>query len=150
MNASSTEPASSPTRLALSGWALELARRWNSASYSLLILHGNIFDVFPIQDGSEVHYVTLKAFLTSRIFPDRAFLLFYDISDGLTFGSALMQKRFFEWLELFDAVENTDFQRQGPPREFTRLAPLLRRFFLHVAEKSEGVTVIIDFPEKII
>ena len=144
------ESPSPPPRLALSGWALELARRWNSASYSLFILHGNIFDVFPIHESADVHYVTLKAFLISRIFPDRAFLLFYDISDGLTFGSALMQKRFFEWLELFDAVENTNYQQQGPPREFTRLAPLLRRFFLHVAEKNEGVTVIIDFPEKII
>ncbi len=140
-------------RLPLRGWALELARRWNGGTYSLFVLHGNIFDVFPVQNGGTLNYVPLKAFLTRRLFPDRGFLLFYDIGDGLTFGSAEMQKRFFEWLEVFDEVEGTNFHQQGPPREFTKLAPLLRRFFLRAADdkkERKGVTLIIDFPEKVI
>jgi SpoVK/Ycf46/Vps4 family AAA+-type ATPase len=79
--------------------------------------------------------------------------LFYDISDGLTFGSAEMQKRFFEWLEIYDSVENTSYHQTGPPRDLLRLAPLLRRFFLRVAEEKEewrGITLILDFPEKLI
>src|SRR5205809_4777768 len=88
------------TRLPLRDWALELARRWNSSAYSLFVLHGNIFDLFPVQEKSAVDYVSLKNFLARRIFPDRSFLLFYDIGDGLTFGSAEMQKRFFEWVEI--------------------------------------------------
>lgn len=141
------------TRLPLRGWALDLARRWNSESYSLFVLHGNIFDLFPVQEGTAVNYVALKIFLIKRLFAERACLLFYDVADGLTFGSGEMQKRFFEWLETYDNVENTAFHQNGPPREFTRLAPLLRRFFLHVAQEQEkwkGVTLIIDFPEKII
>ena len=117
------------------------------------MLHGNIFDVFPVQNGGTLNYVPLKTFLTRRLFPDRGFLLFYDIGDGLTFGSAEMQKRFFEWLEVFDEVEGTNFHQQGPPREFTKLAPLLRRFFLRAADdkkERKGVTLIIDFPEKVI
>ena len=139
--------------LPLRGWALELARRWNSDAYTLFVLHGNIFDVYPVQDGAEVRYVPLKTYLARRLFPERGYLLFYDVGDGLTFGTAEMQKRFFEWLEVFDQVENTSFHAQGPPREFTRLAPLLRRFFLWAAdEKGErhGVTLLVDFPEKII
>ena len=135
------------------GWALELARRWNGGTYSLFVIHGNIFDLFPVQDGNKVNYVSLKSFLCRRLFPERACLLFYDISDGLTFGSADMQKRFFEWLEVYDSVENTNFHQVGPPRDFIRLAPLLRRFFLRVAEEKEkwrGITLIVDFPEKLI
>jgi AAA+ superfamily predicted ATPase len=147
------EPAA-PGRLPLQGWALELARRWNSDAYSVYILQGNIFDVFPVQEGGGlVSYVPLKSFLARRIFAERSFLLFYDIGDGLTFGTAEMQKRFFEWLEVFDQVENTSFHQQGPPREFNRLAPLLRRFFLRAAEEKReqrGVTLIIEFPEKIV
>src|SRR5436309_10155348 len=146
-------PAAAQTRLPLRGWSLECARRWNSRTYSLLVLHGNIFDLFPVQDGPDIHYVPLKTFLVRRLFPERACLLFYDISDGLTFGSADMQKRFFEWLEVYDSTENTDFHEAGLPREFVRLAPLLRRFFLRVAEEKEkwkGITLIIDFPEKLI
>jgi len=137
----------------LRGWGLELARRWNGGTYSLFVVHGNIFDLFPVQEESSVNYVPLKTFLVRRLFPERACLLFYDISDGLTFGSADMQKRFFEWLEVYDSTENTNFHAAGPPRDFVRLAPLLRRFFLRVADEKEkwrGITLIIDFPEKLI
>ncbi|HEY5914520.1 MAG TPA: AAA family ATPase [Verrucomicrobiae bacterium] len=140
-------------RLPLSGWALELARRWNGGTYSLFVLHGNIFDLFPVQESSGLTYVPLKSFLARRLFPERSCLLFYDISDGLTFGSSAMQKNFFEWLQVYDDVEGTNFHQAGPPREFIRLAPLLRRFFLRVAEEKEewkGITLIIDFPEKLI
>src|SRR5512140_1710685 len=117
-----TSTASS-TRLPLRGWSLELARRWNSGAYTLFVLHGNIFDVFPVQNGVGTDYVPLKAYLSRRLFPERDFLMFYDIGDGLTFGSAEMQKRFFEWLEIYDQVENTNYHQAGPPREFIRLSP---------------------------
>lgn len=138
-------------RLPLRDWALELARRWNSGAYSLFVLHGNIYDIFPVQEGAEVSYVSLKTFLARRLFPERSYLMFYDIGDGLTFGTAEMQKGFFEWLEVYDQVERTNYHLQGPPREFIRLAPLLRRFFLHVgARPGHGISLIVDFPEKIV
>src|SRR5512140_3121228 len=152
--APSPKPAAAEaSRLPLRGWALEMARRWNGGTYSLFVLHGNIFDLFPIQENSHLSYVPLKTFLVRRLFPERSCLMFYDISDGLTFGTREMQKRFFEWLEVYDSVENTNFHEAGPPRDFVRLAPLLRRFFLRVAEEKEqwkGITLIIDFPEKLI
>src|SRR5882672_10851511 len=140
-------------RLPLRSWALDLARRWNSGAYTVFVLHGDVFDTFPVHEGERIEYVSLKTFLSRRLFPEREFLLFYDIGDGLTFGSAEMQKRFFEWLEVYDRVENTAFHQQGPPRDFMRLAPLLRRFFLKVSEDRkqwQGITLIIDFPEKLI
>ena len=140
-------------RLPLRGWALDLARRWNGSTYSLFVLHGNIFDLFPVQENGGLDYVPLKTFLMRRLFPERACLLFYDISGGLTFGSAEMQKRFFEWLEIFDRVEDTNFHEQGPPKNFQALTPLLTRFFLKVAEDDrqwKGVTLVIDYPEMLI
>lgn len=145
--------AESEGRLPLRGWALELARRWNAGTYSMFVLHGNIFDVFPVQEGGQTVFVPLKTFLARRLFPERSFLMFYDIADGLTFGSPEAQRRFFEWLEVYDSVENTTFHITGPPREFARLAPLLRRFFLKAADEPDkwrGVTLIVDFPEKLI
>jgi len=155
MNSDTSSPATpnGAPRLPLRGWALELARRWNGGTYSLFVLHGNIFDLFPVQDNGQINYVSLKTFLVRRLFAERSCLLFYDISDGLTFGSAEMQTRFFEWLEVYDNVEKTNFHQAGPPRDLIHLAPLLRRFFLRVAEEKEkwrGITLIIDFPEKLI
>jgi SpoVK/Ycf46/Vps4 family AAA+-type ATPase len=149
----SEKPARAPvqaSRLPLRGWALELARRWNAGTYSMFILHGNVFDLFPVDDGAT--YLPLKAFLSRRLFPEREFLLFYDIGDGLSFGSAEMQTKFFEWLAIYDQVEHTSFAQQGPPRDFNKLVPLLRRFFLRISEQKtwKGVTLVFDFPEKIV
>jgi SpoVK/Ycf46/Vps4 family AAA+-type ATPase len=148
---------SDPTRTPLRSWALELARRWNAGVQSLFVVHGNIFDLFPVPSadagGGAPTYVPVKSYLARRLFPDRGMLLFYDIADGLSFGSPEMQRRFFEWLEVFDSVEGTSFHRDGPPRGFLQLAPVLRRFFARSDEESKGsrgVTLIIDFPEKII
>ncbi len=146
-------PAAPAPRTPLRRWALDLARRWNAGAYTLFVLHGNVFDLFPVPEGEGVAFAPLKAFLSRRLFPERAFLLFYDIAEGLTFATADMRGRFFEWLEIYDRVEKTDFHVQGPPREFNRLAPLLRRFFLYAAEQKgprRGVTLLVDFPEKIV
>jgi len=140
------------SRLPLDTWAIDLARRWNAGVQSLFVVHGNIFDLYPIPDGNGVSYAPLKSFLSRRLFPERGMLLFFDIADGLTFGSPQMQQRFFEWLELFDSVEGTNFRVTGPPKDFLRLAPLLRRFFSRSEDgaSARGVTLIIDFPEKLI
>ena len=141
------------SRLPLRGWGLEMARRWNSGTYSLFVLHGNIHDLFPSIEGGALSFLPLKTFLCRRLFPDRGFILFYDLGDGLTFANAEMQRRFFEWLTIYDDVEGTAYHKNGPPREFNRLAPILRRFFLRLADEPAGrrsVTLIIEFPEKIV
>ncbi|MCE9634957.1 MAG: ATP-binding protein [Planctomycetes bacterium] len=153
MSAATPEQLAVSRGLPLRRWAADLARRWNAGSQAVFVLHGDVFDLFPVPDEKGIGWAPLKAFLSRRLFPDRGTLLFYDISDGLTFGSRDMQTRFFEWLAVYDTVENTDFHRSGPPREFTKLAPLLRRFFLRASEEKgerRGVTLIIDFPEKIV
>lgn len=141
------------TTFPLHGWALDLARRWNAGVQSLFILHGNIFDLFAVPSAETGRYAPLKTFLARRLFPDRGWLLFYDVADGLSFGTLEMQRRFFEWLEVFDTVEGASYHVSGPPRDFNKLAPLLRRFFSrleHDVKAPRGVTLIIDFPEKII
>jgi SpoVK/Ycf46/Vps4 family AAA+-type ATPase len=138
--------------LPLQPWAREFARRWNSEAYTLFLLHGNIFDIYPVRAENGIEYVPLKAFLKRRLFPTRDFLMFYDIGDGLTFATKDMQKRFFTWLKYYDDVEKTNYAAMGTPREFPRLSPILRRFFQREpdAEIGFGATLVIDFPEKII
>jgi hypothetical protein len=147
-----TSPA--PARAPLPAWASELARLWNGGAHSLFLLHGNIFDVFPLRLGPAPEYGSLSAFLARRLFPDRGCVMFFDLGEGLTFANAAMQQRFFEWLRIYDEVEHTDYHQQGPPRAFNDLAPVLRRFFLHAAEAKQpadrGVTLVVSFPEKLI
>ena len=139
-----------PKPLPLQSWARDLAKRWNSEAYSVFLLSGNIFDIFAIQDEAGISYVPLKTFLCQRLFPDRKLLMFYDIGDGLTFGAKAMQQKFAEWLDAYDSVEGTAYAAKGAPKDFSKLAPLLRRFFLQSDKEGANATLIIDFPEKII
>jgi SpoVK/Ycf46/Vps4 family AAA+-type ATPase len=139
-----------PPPLQLQPWAREFARRWNSEAYSVFLISGNIFDIYAVQGDQGLDYLPLKAFLRKRLFPDRSCLMFYDIGDGLTFATKEMQGRFAKWLEAYDSVEKTSFAVLGPPKEFNRLAPVLRRFFLREDDQGADATLIIDFPEKII
>lgn len=137
-------------QLPLQTWAKEFAKRWNSEAYSVFLLSGNIFDIFALQDETGVNYVSLKSFMSRRLFPDRKLLLFYDIGDGLTFGSKDMQSVFGEWLRSYDSLEGTSYASKGTPREFYKLAPVLRRFLLQSTEEDLNATLVVDFPEKII
>jgi hypothetical protein len=156
MSATSLPPAAitSSARAPLPGWAAELARAWNSGAHSLFILHGNIHDLFPVAAApASAAYAALGAFLQRRLFPSRAQVLHYDLGAGLTFATAAMQTAFFEWLKIYDEVEGTEFHRIGPPRAFPLLLPVLRRFFLRMAEETgdaRGVTLVINYPEKLV
>lgn len=143
----------STSRAPLPAWATELAHLWNSGAHSLFILHGNIHDLFPVTVEPAAVYAALGPYLAQRLFPSRPHLLHYDLGAGLTFGSPAMQTRFFEWLKIYDEVEGTDFHRNGPPRVFVHLLPVLRRFFLRMADEkgdARGVTLVINYAEKLV
>jgi AAA+ superfamily predicted ATPase len=141
------------SRAPLPVWATELARQWNSGAHSLFLLHGNIHDLFPVAAAPTPDYAALGPYLSQRLFPHRAQLLHYDLGAGLTFATPAMQTRFFEWLKIYDEVEGTTFHRDGPPRVFVQLLPVLRRFFLRMTEEKDdarGLTLIVHFAEKLV
>ncbi len=139
------------SRLPLRGWAADFARRWNAGAYTVFILSGNIYDQFPLLQDQQIRYVSLKAYLRQRLFPQREWLLFYDVSDGLAFASASQQAKFYEWLEIYDSVEKTAYRSHGTPREFVPLLRLLRRFLQKLRDDSPRVhfTLVLEYPEKI-
>lgn len=138
------------SKIDLPQWGKNLVRRWNAETNTVFVLHGNIFDIYPLEDS----YASLKAFLARRLFSQRKSLLFYDISEGLSFGSSEMQTDFFQWLAVKDEVEKTNYAISGPPKDFNSLAPLLKGYFqaVHKSEKGKqkGCTLVVDYSEKII
>lgn len=150
-------PASTAPRPSSPAWAAEFARLWNSGAHSLFLLHGNIHDLFPLAPAAgsyaPVAYASLAGFLSRRLFAGRAQVMHYDLAAGLSFATPAMQTAFFEWLRIYDEVERTDYHREGPPQNFVRLLPVLRRFFLRMAEETgeaRGVTLVIHYPEKLV
>lgn len=135
-------------------WSKEFARRWNAETHTVFVLHGNIFDIFPVpvNDSGKFTYSSLKVFFARRLFNKRKSLLFYDISEGLSFASSDMQTDFMAWLSVRDEVEKTKYAINGPPKDFNLLAPILKGYFQSISKKDDcvGATLVINFPEKIV
>ena len=61
--------------------------KWNSKTYSLFIVHGNIYDVFPVKKDDVVNYVSLKSFISERLFPENnRCMMFFDIRNFTSFS----------------------------------------------------------------
>ncbi len=134
-------------------WITELAQSWNASTHGVFILHGNIFDLFPVgeADGG-TDFVNLKSLLARRMFPRRRMLLFFDIADGLTFGSMAMQAEFLKWLEVYAVAAGI---QPVLPMRFVEALKLVRAYSAAQREEGEadaarGTTLVIDFSEKII
>ena len=130
-------------------WMSDLVCKWNSQTYSMYLVSGNIFDIFPVRSNGGVSYVSLKDFLAKSMFENRACMMYYDISDGLTFGTDDQKANFYKWLEDYDDVNKTTFG-EALPKDFIKLAPLLKRYFQKMGKDKQGVTFMIDFAEKIV
>ena len=139
----------------LSSWGLDLAIRWNSNSYSVFVLHGNIFDLYPTPD-QKLSYQSLKGHLARRFFPNRECVIFYDISDGVSFLTEEMKEDFFKWLSLGEKLGHR-FRTSNISKIFIEIAPILKEYFYYLniqttkkyKDGRNGATIIIEFPEKI-
>ncbi|MEI6035120.1 MAG: AAA family ATPase [Verrucomicrobiae bacterium] len=132
-------------------WTKDLARAWNAGTHGVFILHGNIFDLFPIAepDGLPL-FVNLKSLLAQRIFPNRRMLLFFDVADGLTFATKDMQAEFMKWMESY--AEAAGIPCKAPAKFVEALKAVRAYTSQHRDEKGAGAgtTLVVDFAEKII
>lgn len=135
-------------------WTKELARAWNAGTHGLFILHGNIFDLFPIAEADgEPNFANLKTLLAQRMFPNRRMLLFFDIADGLTFSTKEMQAEFMKWMELYAPSAGIPCQI---PVKFVETLKLVRAYTARHRDETakendkKGTTLVVDFAEKII
>lgn len=140
-------------------WTKEIARGWNAGTRGVFILHGNVFDLYPLCDpGGTVGFANLKTLLAQRIFPRRRMLLFYDIADGITFATKGMQEEFMRWMETYSEATGVDFAATG---KFVEALRAVRAYNSSLAaadkgtvEKQEdgisGTTLVVDFASKII
>ena len=132
-------------------WTRELARAWNAGTHGVFILHGNIFDLFPVGDaGAGAKFVNLKTLLARRIFPNRRMLMFFDVADGLTFATAEMQAGFMRWMEVYAEAAGIPCRA---PTKFVDALKVLRAYTEQHRDEAgdgRGTTLVVDFAEKII
>jgi transitional endoplasmic reticulum ATPase len=122
----------------LESWAEELKLRYISGESSIFLLHGNVRDLFSINDEDKTNYIDIQKYLNQFLGKTKDTILYYNISDGASFNTAedsvenLQQKRLFG----IDGI-GTD------PTHFLKASERM------ILKENSNSAVIIDYLETI-
>lgn len=143
--------ASEPTgELHLPAWAAEMKRKYEAGESSQFLLYGNVLDILPYRS----EFLWLRDFLTRALSGGKDMVLFYNISEGITFAAPQMKEDFKRFVEVSTSVMGripglTDpaFYAEHPEliRDPQIGLPLLERLI----EMRNKVFLVIDHIDKI-
>jgi AAA+ superfamily predicted ATPase len=125
---------------ALPGWAGQLVKKYYAGEASHFLLHHNVHDLVRARD----QYIGLVQFLRRELLGNKNVVM-YDRSQGITFGSQEVERRFLAQLRVADPLATKE-SLQKLPKDPGRALPLLEQYLFY----GEQVAVIIDFLETII
>jgi len=117
-----------------------MARKYYAGEASHFLLHNNIYDL--VRAGGE--YISLPNYLQRELVGSK-YLVTYNRSEGIKFGSSEAERAFQAQLRVADPLLSRDWINQLP-KDPARALPLIEHFLLY----GDQVAVIINFLETII
>ena len=117
-----------------------MARKYYAGEASHFLLHDNIFDL--VKSGED--YISLPNYLQREMVGTK-YLVTYNRSEGIGFGSAEAERAFQSQLRVADPLQGRDWMRQLP-KDPVKALPLIEHFLLY----GEQVAVLINFLETIV
>jgi AAA+ superfamily predicted ATPase len=138
-----SEPKSylSPSEVfALPPWARQLVKKYYAGEASHFLLYHNVHDLVQARDK----YVGLVHFLRRALLGNKNVIM-YDRSQGITFGSPEVERRFLAQLRIADPLMSRE-ALQKLPKDPGRALPLIEHYLFY----GDQVAAIIDFLETII
>ncbi|OGG56893.1 MAG: hypothetical protein A3F84_10930 [Candidatus Handelsmanbacteria bacterium RIFCSPLOWO2_12_FULL_64_10] len=121
-------------REALPAWVREMADAYLSGAASLFLLHSNVFDLVLYKGEA----LTLREFLRRALLGIKETVVFYNISEGLTFPDAASERRF---------LAGAGRARKGAlPRAPEDVLLLLERF---IRAGNQNAAILIDYADRI-
>src|SRR5699024_1786335 len=130
-------------------WANEFAQKYLSRTMNQFILHGNVFDLVPLEKKGETDFVRLKSFLSEEFFGARDYVIFYDRSSGIYFKDQQSRKDFNQALSGRDSLLGTDYANKMP-KDSVRVFSLLEQYFRVRVDSQKSIALIIDYAETIV
>src|SRR5438552_686200 len=130
-------------------WARMLAERYYTKTISTFILHGDVRDLQPADDGKGGRrFVSLRSFLADELFGTRDLVLFYDRSGGIRLATPEMQKDFMGAVSGYDTLFGTEYAK-SVPKDPARAFPLLESYARVRIADGKSVAIIVDFAETV-
>ena len=134
------------SELVLPEWADELRRRYLSGEASMFLIHGNVRDVQPWDEGNgEVLWLDLRRFLEKFLGRTRDVVTYYDISQGLCFPDRSHEKRFQKAIDTARMLDGRDVLTEIP-RTPGKAIGLIEELICNPMQTSG---VVIDFVETV-
>ena len=138
---------------ALPDWAAQMRDLFRSGSVSQFLIHGNIFDVVPVEDAAGKRLLSVKAFLEGVMFESYDVVLEYDRGRGIR--PIKGADDWGDWLNQVLGNESSIQQTREPGAALELIDRyLLRTLNLRVVRGREGtprkIAVIIDFAEFVV
>jgi hypothetical protein len=137
----------------LPDWAAQMRDLFRSGSVAQFLIHGNIFDVVPIEDSAGKRLLSVKAFLEGVMFDSYDVVLEYDRGRGIR--PIKGAEDWGDWLMKVLGNEASIQQTREPGAALELIDRyLLRTLNLQVVRGREGtprkIAVIIDFAEFVV
>ncbi|MBI3948905.1 MAG: ATP-binding protein [Acidobacteria bacterium] len=121
-------------------WAGQLVKKYYAGEASHFLLYHNVHDLVRARD----QYVGLVQFLRRELLGNKNVIM-YDRSQGITFGSPEVERKFLAQLRVADPLMTKE-SLQRLPKDPGRALPLVEHFLFY----GDQVAAIIDFLETII
>lgn len=133
--------------LSLPAWADRLRRRYLAGVASQFLVHSNVFDLQPLGE----QFVPLRDFLYKALSAGQEMVVFYNLSEGLTFATPQMREDFLTFLSVYSQVSGARLEAPSArisaaaplPKEPSQVLPILEKL---IATRNR-VAVIIDYTE---
>lgn len=125
---------------ALPPWAGQLVKKYYAGEASHFLLHHNVYDLVPARG----QYVGLMFFLRRELLGNKHIVM-YDRSQGITFGSPDVERRFLAQLRVADPLMSRESLKRLP-KDPGRALPLIEHYLF----SDDQVAVIIHFLETLI
>lgn len=130
-------------------WAQEFARKYFSKTINQFILHGNVRDSVPVQQGKGYTFQRFSNFLSDELFGTRDIVIFYDRSSGVHFRDKASMTDMQKAIAGMDAIGGNEFAGKLP-RDPVRFFALLENYLRLRLADGKRVAVIIDYAETIV
>lgn len=132
----------------LPAWARALRDRYLSGESSVFLLHGNVRDVQPWTDADgTVRYLPLREFLSRFLGRNKDLFVYYNVSEGLEFGSAAQQAAFVRAIQHRRVVEGRPAPVEPLPRSPAAVLGLVEEL---VTDPGQRAAVVLDYVETVV
>jgi len=133
--------------LLLPAWAARLREGYLSGEASQFLIHTNVGDLTPWEEGGSLEYVTLMEFLTRFLSRTKNVVVFYNMSEGLRFARPEMKELFLQRLSSHRGARGDPGFSGVIPASPSKVLSLLGEF---ASIRSNRAAIIIDYLETLV